>query len=54
MFVFRVCLTHRLPQYEVAVTLLTAYIAFGVAEVLELSGVVSLFSCGAMLSYFNT
>ncbi|OEH78427.1 sodium hydrogen exchanger 3 protein [Cyclospora cayetanensis] len=44
----------ELPQYEVAVTLLSAYVAFGTAEVLELSGVVSLFACAAMLCHFNT
>lgn len=53
-FSFKHSKLRELPQHEVAVTLLTAYIAFGTAEVLELSGVVSLFACGAMLCHFNT
>ncbi|KAL8273550.1 hypothetical protein Esti_002616 [Eimeria stiedai] len=53
-FSFKHSKLRELPQYEVALTLLTAYMAFGTAEVLELSGVVSLFACGAMLCHFNT
>ncbi|PFH37723.1 sodium/hydrogen exchanger 3 protein [Besnoitia besnoiti] len=52
-FCFRHSQLRRLPEYEVAITLLTAYMAFGVSEWLGFSGVVSLFFCGVMLGHFN-
>ncbi|EPR62496.1 sodium/hydrogen exchanger 3 protein [Toxoplasma gondii GT1] len=52
-FCFRHSQLKKLPEYEVAITLLTAYMAFGVSEWLGFSGVVALFFCGVMLGHFN-
>ncbi|CBZ52658.1 putative Na+/H+ exchanger [Neospora caninum Liverpool] len=52
-FCFRHSQLKKLPEYELAITLLTAYMAFGVSEWLGFSGVVALFFCGVMLGHFN-
>ncbi|PHJ20585.1 sodium hydrogen exchanger 3 protein [Cystoisospora suis] len=52
-FCFRHSKLNKLPEYEVAITLLTAYMSFGVSEWFGFSGVVSLFFCGFMLGHFN-
>jgi len=42
-----------LPSYETLILLIMAYGSFAVGEALSLSGVMSLFFCGVILSHYN-
>jgi sodium/hydrogen exchanger 8 len=42
------------PKHEVSLLLLFSYGAYALPEVFELSGIMSLFFCGVVLSHYNT
>lgn len=43
----------KYPSKEITLLLLFAYLAYAVAEAIEMSGIMSLFFCGIVLSHYN-
>uniref|UniRef100_A0A0G4FPJ5 Sodium/hydrogen exchanger n=1 Tax=Chromera velia CCMP2878 TaxID=1169474 RepID=A0A0G4FPJ5_9ALVE len=41
------------PHYEIGITFMCAYFSYSLSQLLDLSGIVSLFFCGVMLSHYN-
>ena len=42
------------PEYEISILFLFAYGSYSFSEAIELSGIMSLFFCGIILSHYNS
>lgn len=53
-YLFKQTQMYKYPEYEISLLFLFAYGAYSFAEAVKLSGIMSLFFCGIVLSHYNS